>query len=106
MKYVNLFIIREIIESLGDLTNNNLLWYSHYNKLGEKYNNNIQLIKNLWDSIYCIEYDILPYFIQDLEDIISNSTEILNDIQKDTIIYKLNYFKNLENISNNYIYEC
>ena len=58
------------------------------------------------DYYFANHLSTFDYFIVDLEDMILNYSGLgLNDIKKDTIIYKLNYFKNVENISNKFIYD-
>ena len=108
MKFVNLFIIVEIIKFLEDTTKSyrNYIWCKYYCELLEKYCKHIRIMSELRCDFECIELDILPYFIQDLEEIILNYRGLgLNDMKKDTIIYKLSHFKNVENISNKFIYD-
>ena len=102
MKYVNLFLFKEIVEVLGDESHNYFLWVATYS-IGVKYKNNIILKNSLWSSVYCIDYDVLPLFIVDLENVVLGST--LSQEQKNYLIENFDKLKDVNNIPPLYIYE-
>ena len=94
--------VKEIVEVLGDESHNYFLWVATYS-IGVKYKNNIILKNSLWSSVYCIDYDVLPLFIVDLENVVLGST--LSQEQKNYLIENFDKLKDVNNIPPLYIYE-